>query len=193
MARATRPGMTLLLARARTGDERAQGELIALIYDELRRVASGLMRRERPDHTLSPTAVVHEAVIRLQGGSVIAKASDRGFLFASAARAMREVLIDHARRRATDRRGGGRRRVPLDAVVDYFHEQGVDLVAVHEALDRLAERDGRQAQVVTLRYFGGLTVPEVAEALGVSVGTVERDWRIARAWLSNQLRGEGVG
>jgi RNA polymerase sigma factor (TIGR02999 family) len=193
MARATRPGMTLLLARARTGDERAQGELIALIYDELRRVASGLMRRERPDHTLSPTAVVHEAVIRLQGGSVIAKASDRGFLFASAARAMREVLIDQARRRATDRRGGGRRRVPLDAVVDYFHEQGVDLVAVHEALDRLAERDGRQAQVVTLRYFGGLTVPEVAEALGVSVGTVERDWRIARAWLSNQLRGEGVG
>jgi RNA polymerase sigma-70 factor (ECF subfamily) len=193
MARATRPGMTLLLARARTGDERAQGELIALIYDELRRVASGLMRRERPDHTLSPTAVVHEAVIRLQGGSVIAKASDRGFLFASAARAMREVLIDHARRRATDRRGGGRRRVPLDAVVDYFHEQGVDLVAAHEALDRLAELDGRQAQVVTLRYFGGLTVPEVAEALGVSVGTVERDWRIARAWLSNQLRGEGVG
>jgi RNA polymerase sigma-70 factor, ECF subfamily len=193
MVRATRPGVTLLLARARTGDERARGELIALIYDELRRVASGLMRRERPDHTLSPTAVVHEAVIRLQGGSVIAKASDRGFLFASAARAMREVLIDHARRRATDRRGGGRRRVPLDAVVDYFHEQGVDLVAVHEALDRLAELDGRQAQVVTLRYFGGLTVPEVAEALGVSVGTVERDWRIARAWLSNQLRGEGVG
>ena len=186
-------GVTLILGRARAGDERARGELIALVYDELRRVASGLMRRERADHTLSPTAVVHEAVIRLLGEAVFDKAADRSFLVASAARAMREVLIDHARRRAAGRRGGGRRRVPLDAVVDYFHEQGVDLVAVHEALDRLAELDGRQAQVVTLRYFGGLTVPEVAEALGVSVGTVERDWRIARAWLSNQLRGEGVG
>jgi RNA polymerase sigma factor (TIGR02999 family) len=188
-----RPGVTLLLERAHAGDERARDELIALIYGELHQVASGLMRRERPDHTLSPTAVVHEAVIRLLGGSVFDKAPDRGFLFASAARAMREVLIDHARRRATDRHGGGRRRVPLDAMVDYFHEQGVDLVAVHEALDRLAELDGRQAQVVTLRYFGGLTVPEVAAALGVSVGTVERDWRIARAWLSNQLRGENLG
>jgi RNA polymerase sigma factor (TIGR02999 family) len=106
---------------------------------------------------------------------------------------MREVLIDHARRRATARRGGGRQRVPLDAVVDYFEDQGLDLVAVHEALDRLAERNGRQAQVVTLRYFGGLTVPEIAEALGVSVGTVERDWRIARAWLSNELQVEDDG
>ena len=149
----------------------------------------GLMRRERPDHTLSPTAVVHEAVIRLLGEAVFDKAADRSFLFASAARAMREVLIDHARRRAADRRGGGRRRVPLDAVVDYFEEQGLDVVAVHEALDRLAELDGRQAQVMTLRYFGGMTVPEVAAALGVSVVTVERDWRLARAWLAGQLGG----
>ena len=151
------------------------------------------MRREHPGHTLSPTAVVHEAVIKLLGEAALDRAADRSYLFASAARAMREVLIDHARRRATARRGGGRRRVPLDAVVDYFEDQGLDLVAVHEALDRLAERNGRQAQVVTLRYFGGLTVPEIAEALGVSVGTVERDWRIARAWLSNELRGEGDG
>jgi RNA polymerase sigma factor (TIGR02999 family) len=173
----------------RAGDERARGELIALVYDELRRVASALMRRERADHTLSPTAVVHEAVIRLLGEEVFEKAADRGFLLAAAARAMREVLIDHARRRAAGRRGGGRRRVPLDAVVDYFGGQGLDVVAVHEALDRLAALDGRQAQVMTLRYFGGMTVAEVAAALGVSVATAEQDWRLARAWLAGQLGG----
>jgi RNA polymerase sigma factor (TIGR02999 family) len=151
------------------------------------------MRRERPGHTLSPTAVVHEAMIKLLGGAAIDRAEDRSYLFGSAARAMREVLIDHARRRSTARHGGGYQRVPLDAVVEYIQDQGVDIVAVHEALDRLAERDERQAQVVTLRYFGGLTVPEIAEALGVSVGTIERDWRIARAWLSNELRAEGGG
>ena len=182
-------GLTRILGRARDGDEGARDELIALVYDELRRVAAHLMRRERPDHTLSPTAVVHEAVIRLLGEAVFDKAADRSYLFASAARAMREVLIDHARRRAAGRRGGGRRRVPLDAVVDYFQGQGLDVVAVHEALDRLAELDERQAQVMTLRYFGGMTVIEVAAALGVSVVTVERDWRLARAWLRVRLRG----
>jgi RNA polymerase sigma-70 factor (ECF subfamily) len=182
-------GLTMILGRARAGDERARGELIALSYDELRRVASRLMRRERPDHTLPPTAVVHEAVIRLLGEGVFDRAADRSFLFAAAARAMREVLIDHARRRAAARHGGGRRRVPLDVVVDYLEGQGLDVVAVHEALDRLAELDGRQAQVMTLRYFGGMTVAEVAEALGVSVATVEHDWRLARAWLAGQLGG----
>jgi RNA polymerase sigma factor (TIGR02999 family) len=182
--------LTLVLGRARAGDDGAKDEVLALVYDELRRVVSGLMRRERADHTLSPTAVVHEAVIRLLGDAVFDKAADRGYLFASAARAMREVLIDHARRRTAGRRGGGRRRVPLDAVVDYFQEQGLDLIAVHEALDRLAEHDERQAQVMTLRYFGGMTVAEVASALGVSVVTVERDWRLARAWLVGQLGGD---
>jgi RNA polymerase sigma factor (TIGR02999 family) len=182
-------GLTLVLGRARAGDEGARGELVALVYDELRRVASQLMRRERIDHTLSPTAVVHEAVIRLLGEAVFDKAADRSFLLASAARAMREVLIDHARRRAAGRRGGGRRRVALDSVVDYFEGQGLDVVAVHEALDRLAELNSRQAQVMTLRYFGGMTVPEVAAALGVAAVTVERDWRLARAWLAGQLGG----
>jgi RNA polymerase sigma-70 factor, ECF subfamily len=182
--------LTAILGRARAGDEQARGELVALVYDELRRVASRLMRRERPDQTLSPTAVVHEAVIRLLGESVLDKAADRSFLFAAAARAMREVLIDHARRRGADRRGGNRRRVPLDAAVDYFEGQGLDVVAVHEALDRLAEVDARQAQVMTLRYFGGMTVSEVSEALGVSTVTVERDWRLARAWLVGRLGGD---
>lgn len=184
--------LTLMLGRARDGDERAKNELIGLVYDELRQVAARLMRHERPDHTLPPTAVVHEAVIRLLGDAVFDKAADRNFLFASAARAMREVLIDHARTRAADRRGGGWQRVPLDLVVDYFEEQGLDVVAVHEALDRLAELNERQSQVMTLRYFGGLTVPEVAAALEVSVVTVERDWRLARAWLRGQLREGGA-
>jgi RNA polymerase sigma factor (TIGR02999 family) len=192
MAAEPQQGLTLILGRARAGDEKARGELVSLVYEELRSVASGLMRRERRDHTLSPTAVVHEAVIRLLGDAVFDKAADRSYLYASAARAMREVLIDHARRRAAARRGGSWRRVPLDSVVDYFEGQGLDVVGVHEALDRLAELDERQAQVMTLRYFGGMTVPEVAEALGVSVVTVERDWRLARAWLGGQL-GEGDG
>jgi RNA polymerase sigma factor (TIGR02999 family) len=188
MAAESRLELTLILGRARAGDERAKDELISLVYDELRQVAARLMRRERSDHTLPPTAVVHEAVIRLLGDNVFDKAVDRNFLFASAARAMRQVLIDHARRRSADRRGQGRQRVPLDLVVDYFEEQGLEVVAVHEALDRLAEMNERQGQVMTLRYFGGLTVPEVAEALGVSVVTVERDWRLARAWLHGQFR-----
>jgi RNA polymerase sigma-70 factor (ECF subfamily) len=181
---------TSILVRARGGDRRAKDELIAKVYDELRRVASGMMRRERTEHTLSPTAVVHEAVIRLIGDEVIESSPDRAFLFASAARAMREVLIEHARRRSTNRRGGGWRRAPLDLVVDYFEERDLDIVAVHEGLDRLAEQNERQAQVMTLRYFGGMSVPEVAAAIGVSVATVERDWRLARAWLRSELRGE---
>lgn len=181
--------VTQILGRARGGDEHARDELLSLLYEELRRVASRMMTRERSDHTLSPTAVVHEAVIRLLGEEVFEKADDRGFLMASAARAMREVLIDHARRRAAGRRGGRWKRVPMDGVVDYFEEQGLDVIAVHECLDRLAKLSERQAQVMTLRYFAGMTVPEVAEALGVAVVTVERDWRLARAWLGEQLRG----
>jgi RNA polymerase sigma-70 factor, ECF subfamily len=192
MGNETQQALTLILGRARAGDERARGELIVLVYEELRRVAARLMRRERPDHTLPPTAVVHEAVVRLMGEAVFDKAADRSFLLASAARAMREVLIDHARRRAAERHGGGRRRVPLDPILDYFEAQDLDVVAVHEALERLTELNARQGQVMTLRYFGGLTVPEVAEALGVSVVTVERDWRLARAWLQGRLR-EGSG
>jgi RNA polymerase sigma factor (TIGR02999 family) len=178
------------LEETRTGNEQDRDELIGQVYEELRNVASRLMSRERTDHTLPPTAVVHEAVIRLLGEHVFDRASDRNFLLASAARAMREVLIDHARRRTAGRRGGKWKRVPLDDVVDYFRDQGLDVVAVHEALDRLASLNERQAQVMTLRYFGGLTVPEVAAALGVSVVTVERDWRLARAWLGTQLQGQ---
>ena len=182
--------LTRILDRAKLGDDQARDDLLSLLYEELKRVASRMMTRERSDHTLSPTAVVHEAVIRLLGEEVFEKAGDRGFLLASAARAMREVLIDHARRRSAGRRGGKWRRVPLDAVVDYFEEQGLDVAAVHESLERLSALNERQAQVMTLRYFAGMTVPEVAAALGVAVVTVERDWRLARAWLEGRLRGD---
>jgi RNA polymerase sigma-70 factor, ECF subfamily len=184
-----RQDLTLILGRAQAGDEGARGELITLIYEQLRQVAARLMHRERTDHTLSPTAVVHEAVIRLLGDAVFDTSPDRAYLFASAARAMREVLIDHARRRATDRRGGRWGRVPLDLVVDYFEGQRLDIVEVHEVLDRLAALNKRQAQVMTLRYFGGMSVSEVAASLEVSVVTVERDWRLARAWIRDQLHG----
>ncbi|WP_422925645.1 ECF-type sigma factor [Singulisphaera sp. PoT] len=191
MASAQRQELTIILGKAQAGDEQARNELIGLVYGELREVASRLMRKERSDHTLSATAVVHEAVIRLMGDSEFEdKATDRKYLFASAARAMREVLIDHARRRSAGRRGGGWRRLPLDLVLDDLDQQGLDVTEVHEALDRLAELNGRQAQVMTLRYFGRLTVAEVAAALGVSQVTVERDWRLARAWLRSQLREE---
>jgi RNA polymerase sigma factor (TIGR02999 family) len=166
---------------------RTEEELLARVYDELRQVATRLMKRERSDHTLSPTAVVHEAVIRLLRNPDF-EAADSTFLLAAAARAMREVLIDHARRRGAGRRGAGWRRISLDLVVDYFEAQDLDIIAVHEALDRLAAMNDRQSQVMTLRYFGGMTVPEIASALGVSVVTVERDWRLARAWLRGQLR-----
>lgn len=177
------------VGRTRAGDERPRGDFLALVYDELRRVAGRLMRRERIGHTLSPTAVVHEAMIRLLNDVALQRTTDRSHLVATAARTMRQVLIDHARRRAAHRRGGGRQRIPLDLVLDYFEEQTLDVAAIHEALNRLAGWNERQAQVMTLRYFGGLTIPEVAMALGVSPVTVERDWRLARAWLRDQLRG----
>jgi RNA polymerase sigma-70 factor, ECF subfamily len=182
------PEISLILARVRAGDDDARGEVITRIYEELRQVASRMMRRERAGHTLSPTAVVHEAVVRLLDEAVFDRARDRDFLFAAAARAMREILVDHARRRAAARRGGEWERVPLDSLVDYFEAQDVDVSEIHEAIVRLTALDERQGQAITLRYFGGLTVTEVASALGISVATVERDCRLGRAWLHGQLR-----
>ena len=180
--------MSAILARERAGDGDALEAGISGIYEELRRVAGRMMQRERAGHTLSPTAVVHEAVVRLLGEEVFDRGRDRDFLVAAAARAMREILVDHARRRAAARRGGEWQRVPLDSVVDYFEGQDVDVAEVHEAIVRLTALDERQGRVITLRYFGGMTVPEVATSLGVSVATVERDCRLGRAWLHGQLR-----
>jgi RNA polymerase sigma factor (TIGR02999 family) len=179
--------LTAILGAIRSGNPDAPDRLVRAIYGELRRRASGLMRHERPDHTLQPSALVHDALLKLLSGQALTDAPDRRYLFAAAAQAMRQVLVDHARRRRTAKRPGNRARVPLDEALVGFEEQGLDVLALHEALERLAVSHPRPAQVVELRFFGGLSVPEVAEALEVSDTTVEGDWRFARAWLRGQL------
>jgi RNA polymerase sigma factor (TIGR02999 family) len=147
------------------------------------------MHQERAGHTLQPSALVHEALLRLLDGDALANVPNRRYLFAAAAQAMRQVLIDHARRRHAAKRDGARARVPLDEALAKFEERGLDIIALHEALESLARAHPRQAEVVNLRFFSGLSVPEVAEMLGVSDTTVEGDWRFARAWLRRQLEG----
>jgi RNA polymerase sigma factor (TIGR02999 family) len=184
-----RPGdLTAILDEARSGGPGARERLVRAIYAQLRRTAGGLMRRERPGHTLQASALVHEALLRLLDGDALAYLPNRRYLFAAAAQAMRQILVEHARRRAR-KREGDRARVPLDQVLAGFDERGLDVIALHEALERLAQDHPRPAQVVDLRFFGGLSVPEVAEALAVSDTTIESDWRFARAWLRGQLGG----
>ena len=184
-----RGDLTAILGEVRDGRADAQERLVRAIYAELRRMAAGLLRREGPGHTLQPSALVHEALLRLLDGDALADVPNRRYLFAAAAQAMRQVLVDHARRRHAAKRLGGRIRRPLDEALVACEEQGLDVLALHDALDRLAPAHPRPAQVVTLRFFGGLSVPEVAAALAVSDTTIESDWRFARAWLKGQLGG----
>jgi RNA polymerase sigma factor (TIGR02999 family) len=181
--------LTAILNEARSGDAGARERLVRAIYAELRRTAGGLMRHERPGHTLQASDLVNEALLRLLDGDALADVPNRRYLFGAASEAMRQVLVDHARRRRALKRGGNRVRVPLDQVLAGFDEQGLDVIALHEALERLAHDHPRPAQVVTLRFFGGFSVPEVAENLEVSDTTIESDWRFARAWLKGQLGG----
>jgi RNA polymerase sigma factor (TIGR02999 family) len=161
------------------------------MYDELRRLASGLLRRERPGHTLQPTALVHEALLRLLTPQALGNTRDRAHFLAAAARAMRQILVDHARRRAADKRGGGQELLPLDEALDHLARQKLYVLAVHEALDHLAALHERQSQIVELRFFGGYTVAEIADMLEISVSTVESDFRKAAAFLRSQLVEEG--
>jgi RNA polymerase sigma factor (TIGR02999 family) len=180
------PGdITGLLRRLAAGDPDAQSRLLQAVYDELRDKAGGFMRGERPGHSWQPTELVHEGLLRLFGGRI--PTESRGAFFAAAARAMRELLVEHALARGTQKRGGGWQRVPLDDVVDHFERQNLDVAAVDEALERLAALNPRQSQIVTWRFFGRFTVEDIAEMLEVSVSTVESDWRLARAWLHGQL------
>jgi len=162
-------------------------ELFALIYGELRRIAAGLLRRERPEHTLQPTALVHEAYLKLVDQTRI-RWEDRAHFLGIAARAMRQILVDHARGRAARKRGGGRQRVTLDEGVLAEEGKELELLALDEAMTRLAGVDERAARVVELRIFGGLTVTEIALVLGVSKRTVDGDWSVARMWLARELR-----
>jgi RNA polymerase sigma factor (TIGR02999 family) len=180
--------LTALIEEARTGGQVARDRLFRAIYGEFHRIAVALMSNERPGHTLQPSALVDEAVLRILAGQAIDKAPNRHYLFGAATRAMRQALVDHHRRRKA--RDGKLQRVPLDEVLAHVEKQHLDIEALDRALDRLAELNERQGLVVALRFFAGLSVSEVAEALEVSVGTVELDWRFARAWLRDQLAGE---
>ncbi len=179
--------VTRLLGQLRAGNQDVAGELVPLIYDELRRIAGAQMRRERPGHTLQATAVVHEAYMRLVGDQEI-QWQNRAHFFAIAAKTMRRVLLDYARQRHAGRRGGeGARKVDLDAELLIGNDRLEDVVAMDEVLGRLSEMDPEQGRIVELRFFAGLNVEETAEVMGISPRTVKREWRLAKAWLDREL------
>lgn len=181
------PGeVTQLLQRWRAGDESALDALLPLLYDELRRLADGYLRAEHAGHTLQATALVHEAYLRLAGVDVAWE--DRVHFLALAARAMRRVLVDHARAGRRVKRGGDAARVTFDEALLVSAQPSADMVELDDALDRLAALDERKAKVIELHFFGGLTYAEAAAALGISPATVDRDLRAAKAWLYRELR-----
>ena len=181
------PEITQLLVAWRNGDESALDRLFPVVYGELRRIAGNFMRRQNPGNTLQASALVNEAFLRLVGSDQVNWQS-RTHFFAVSAQLMRRVLVDAARRRNSLKRGGDRLRITLDERVNVSDENETDLVALDEALTRLAELNPRHSQIVELRYFGGLTEEQVAEALRVSSRTVRRDWSLARAWLYRELQ-----
>ena len=184
------PGeVTLLLRRIREGQSGAEDQLIRLVYHELRRIAGACMRDERPGHTLQPTALTHEAWLRLADQSQV-EWRDRAHFFGLAARMMRRILVDHARARLADKRGAGAVVLSLDWVeIDSSPRKLDEILAVDEALARLRQLDPQQAQIVEMHYFAGMTVKETAEALGISPRTVDREWAFASAWLRRELSG----
>jgi RNA polymerase sigma-70 factor (ECF subfamily) len=181
------PGeITGLLAALKRGDRDAERNLVTLVYDDFHALAQAFMRHERPDHTLQPTALVHEAYLRLLQNQA-ADWQDRAHFFAVASIVMRRILVDHARQRAAAKRPEGKQKVELNAFMASPNPRIDQLLVLDEALTRLAEWDGRKARLVEMLYFGGLTEEEAAVVLEVSVRTVKRDWKAARAWLQTQL------
>lgn len=161
-------------------------EALPQLYDELRQMAAGYLRQERSGHTLQPTALVHEAYLRLREQRNVDWGNRSQFL-AIAARMMRRILVDHAMARRTAKRGGGSARVSLDEALQVFEEQEISTLALHDALQDLEALDPRQAQVVEMRFFGGLTVPEIGEVLSISSATVKREWNVAKHWLEREM------
>ena len=182
--------VTMILGQMRAGDRDAAARLVPLVYEELRAIAQGHLKRERPGHSLQPTALVNEVWLHFMKGADL-ELSNRSHFLAVAANAMRRLLIDHARARGATKRGGGWERVSLSEQVGHSPGKGddVDIVALHEALNRLEQLGERLAKVVELRFFGGLTVKESAEVLGVAPVTIEKDWTKAKAWLRLELKG----
>jgi RNA polymerase sigma-70 factor (ECF subfamily) len=178
--------VTELLVRFRQGDRVAEAQLIPVVYAELRRLASLCFNRERRDHTLEPTALVHEAFLRMTNENQ-PQWQNRAHFFGVAARLMRQILVDYARRHRTRKRGGSQEKLTLDAALSFTEEKSAEVVMLDEALGRLSEQDERQARIVEMRFFGGLKMEEIAEVLEISPRTVKRDWTIARAWLHQEI------
>jgi RNA polymerase sigma factor (TIGR02999 family) len=181
--------VTLLVHAAQSGDPHAAAELLPLVYDDLRRLAAHRLAHETPGQTLQPTALVHEAYMRLLGGKAGAQWESRKHFFAAAAEAMRRILVENARRKRTLKYGGGRARRALEEAELLAPEPREDLLALDEALTALAATDRGAAQLVQLRYFGGLSIPEAARVLGISPRTANRLWTYARAWLHERIQG----
>lgn len=181
-----RHDVTELLRSWRQGDAEALDRLVPLVHAELRRVARSHIRREGPGHTLQATALVHEVYLRLVGLDRLTL-NDRTHFFAVAAKLMRQILVDHARRKRADKRGGGATMMTLNDVAPASQASMVDVIALDQALDALCARDARQCRVVELRFFAGLSIDETAQAIGVSPATIEREWVMAKAWLHRRL------
>ena len=181
--------VTHILSAIEQGDPHASEQLLPLVYEELRRLAAQRLAREKPGQTLQSTALVHEAYVRLVGPADAQRWDTRGHFFAAAAEAMRRILVDNARRKRSEKHGGGRERLDLDAVDVAADTPSEDLLALDEALTKLAAEDPAKAEVVKLRYFAGLSEDEAARALGISRATAHRHWHYAKVWLFTELRG----
>jgi RNA polymerase sigma factor (TIGR02999 family) len=181
--------VTQILEAIRRGEQRAADELLPLVYTELRRLAAHKMASEDPGQTLQPTALVHDAWLRLTGGDK-RKWNDRTHFFAAAAEAMRRILVDNARRKRTARHGGGQQRVEMPEIASAVRETDDKVLAVNEALEKFAVLDPQKAELVKLRYFVGMTLEQAAEALGISERTAKRYWAFARAWLHEEIKAQ---
>jgi RNA polymerase sigma factor (TIGR02999 family) len=186
MSRSGESRATAVLQAAEAGDRQAAAELLPLVYDELRKLAAHKLAHQAPGQTLQPTALVHEAYLRIAGDGIVSWEGRRHFFFA-AARAMRDILVEQARRKAGPRRGGGLRRQELDDACTLLEPPPDNVLAIHEALEELEARDPLKAQIVLLRYFTGLTMDETAAVLGLAERTLDRHWRYIRAWLMKRL------
>ena len=184
--------VTRILSAIETGDPKAAEQLLPLVYDELRKLAAQRLAQEKPGQTLQATALVHDAYLRLVDATVAKDWNSRGHFFAAAAEAMRRILVEAARRKNRVRHGGGHRRVELDEACTLAETPSEDLLALDEALTRLAAREPVRAELVKLRFFAGLTMPEAARTLGISLATAERYWTFARAWLYAEVAGPDV-
>jgi len=183
----TTTDVTPLLLAWSEGDQEALDKLMPLVYDELRRLANHYLRHERPDHTLQPTALVHEAYLRLVQTNRMTW-QNRAHFVGVAAELMRRILVDHARRHGAEMRGGPDHKLPLEAALDVPEPKAVDLIALDDALSSLAAIDPQQSRIVELKFFGGLSIEEIAEVLGISPATVKREWAWAKTWLRREIK-----